>query len=163
MSEKNLLKDKSVLVVDDEIDVLETLEQLLPMCVVTKAQTFEMAKRLLETRHFDIAILDIMGVNGFELLRIARERKVIPILLTAHAISVETTMRGIREGADSYIPKEEMKDIVTFLNDVLEAKETGKNTWWRWLDRFAEYYDRKFGTGWQSTDKDFWEKFPYNL
>ena len=41
---RNLLKGKTVLIVDDERDVLETLEDLLSMCEVVKASTFEEAK-----------------------------------------------------------------------------------------------------------------------
>jgi DNA-binding response OmpR family regulator len=38
---------------------------------VTKASTFEEARAHLENQVFDIAILDIMGVNGYELLELA--------------------------------------------------------------------------------------------
>ena len=70
---KGLLDQKKVLIVDDEPDVLETLKELLSMCEVTEATTFERAKELLETKVFDIAILDIMGVDGYRLLEIARQ------------------------------------------------------------------------------------------
>ena len=30
-----------------------------------------------------------------------------------------------------------------------EAKEKGKSYWWRWLDRFASYYDRKYDPDWR--------------
>ena len=161
MSEKEMLEGKKILIVDDEPDILETLEDLLSYCEITKASNFEDAKKLLETRDFDMTILDIMGVNGYELLRIAIERKVIPVMLTAHALSVEDTVKSYKEGAASYVPKEEMTNITTFLNDILEAKETGKSLWSRWLDRFSSYYDKKFGPDWQADDKEFWEKFQY--
>ena len=163
MSEECLLKGKRILVVDDEPDVLETLGQLLPMCDVVKASTFKKAEQLLESQYFDIAILDIMGVDGYELLRITKEQKVIAVMLTAHAMNIDNTARAVKEGAASYIPKEEMRDIVTFLSDVLEAKERGKSYWWRWLDRFESYYDRRFGPEWQQNDKEFWGKFPDNI
>jgi len=150
---------KRILIVDDEPDVLESLEELLPMCDVVKATNFEEAKELLETQYFDITILDIMGVDGYKLLEIADERKVIPVMLTAHALSVEDTMKSYKEGAASYVPKEEMSNIVTYLNDILEAQEQGKSAWSRWLDRFAAYYDRKFGPDWKRKDKDFWKNF----
>lgn len=161
MTEKSLLDNKRVLIVDDEPDVLETLEDLLPMCDVVKAFTFEEAKELLETQYFHIAILDIMGVDGYKLLEIANKREVIAVMLTAHALSPEHTVKSYKEGAASYIPKEEMANITTFLNDILEAKEKGKNFWWRWLDRMCSYYDEKFGPDWQKKDEDFWRKFNY--
>jgi response regulator RpfG family c-di-GMP phosphodiesterase len=77
MMRKDLLKYKRVLIVDDEPDVLETMEALLPMCDVVKASTFKKGKEILEAEHLDIAILDIMGVDGYKLLEIANKRKVI--------------------------------------------------------------------------------------
>ena len=40
-----------------------------------KAATFEEGKALLESQVFDVAILDIMGVDGYGLLEIATGRK----------------------------------------------------------------------------------------
>ncbi|MBN1106726.1 MAG: response regulator [Deltaproteobacteria bacterium] len=157
----DLLKYKRVLIVDDEPDVLTTLESLLPMCDVVKAATFEEAKEILETQYLDIAILDIMGVNGYGLLEIASKRKVTTVMLTAHALSPEDTVKSFKEGAASYVPKEKMSEIVTYLNDILEAQEKGKSAWWRWYDRFATYYDKKFGPDWKKVDSEFWEKFRY--
>ncbi len=159
MSNRSLLDYKRILIVDDEPDVLDTLEQLLPMCDVVKASTFDEAKDLLETQYFDIAILDIMGVDGYTLLEIAKQREVIPVMLTAHALSPENLAKSYKEGAASYVPKEEMTNITTFLNDILEAKEQGKNVWWRWLDRLGKYFDRKFGPNWQRGDEDLWKRF----
>jgi DNA-binding response OmpR family regulator len=158
---EDLLKFKRVLIVDDEPDVLATLEALLPMCDVVKASNFAEAKEILETQYLDIAILDIMGVDGYGLLEIATRRKVIPVMLTAHALSPEDTVKSFREGAASYVPKEKMSEIVTYLTDLLEAQEKGKGFWWRWYDRFASYYDRKFGPDWMKVDKDFLEKIRY--
>ncbi|UCB48481.1 MAG: response regulator [Deltaproteobacteria bacterium] len=158
---RSLLEGKRVLIVDDEPDVLATLEELLPMCNVVKAASFEEAKELLRTEYFDVAILDIMGVDGYKLLEIGNERKVITVMLTAHALSVEDTVKSYKEGAASYVPKEEMSHIATYLNDILEAKEKGKSFWWRWLERFGAFYDKKFGLDWKERDKDFWEEIKY--
>jgi len=137
MSEKSLLDGKKILIVDDEPDVLESLEELLPMCDVVKASTFNEAKELLESQYFDMAVLDIMGVDGYKLLEIAKDRKVIAVMLTAHALSVDDTVKSYKDGAASYVPKDEMVNIAVFLEDILEAKEKGGNFWWRWLDRLA--------------------------
>jgi DNA-binding response OmpR family regulator len=157
----NWLTHERVLIVDDEPDVLETLEELLPMCDVVKASSFGEAKDLLETQYFDIAILDIMGVDGYKLLEIANKRKVMAVMLTAHALSPEDTVKSYEEGAAYYVPKEKLSEITTYLNDILEAKEQGKSFWWRWLDRFEVFFDEKFGPDWKDKDKNFWDKFPY--
>lgn len=156
---KDRLTGKRILAVDDEPDVLESLEEILSQCEIVKATRFEEAERLLQEQHFDIAVLDIMGVEGYRLLDMLRETDTITVMLTAHAFSPKETVKSFKKGAASYIPKEEMGNIALYLNDVLEAKEQGKHFWSRWLDRFASHYDDKFGPGWQDEDKEFWEKF----
>ena len=153
------LYGKKILAVDDEPDILEVLEDLLPMCQVVKVGTFQEAKRLLETEPFDIAILDIMGVDGYTLLEIAMERDVVAVMLTARALSLEDTVASYKKGAAFYIPKEEMAGIETFLNDVLEGRQQGRHFWWRWYDRFGSLYEKKFGPDWQNKYPEFWEMF----
>lgn len=156
----DLLQGKTVLVVDDERDILETLEDLLPMCEVVKASSFEEAKLALETGAFDIAVLDIMGVDGYKLLDIAKNRKVIPVMLTAHALSPEHTISSYKRGAALYVPKDQIVNIAEYLQDVLQAIKAGKSTWWRWLDKFESYYNKKFEAKWKNKDNDFWRSFP---
>jgi DNA-binding NtrC family response regulator len=163
MAKESPLKGKKILIVDDEADVLETVSELLSICDVTTAQTFEDAKEKLETESFDFAILDVMGVHGYELLDIANKKKIIAVMLTANALSVEDTVKSFKEGAASYIPKEKMEDIETFLVDILEARKRGKSLMWRWLERFESYYEKKFGEDWQKDNREFWEKFGYWL
>lgn len=160
MSDKSLLDHKRVLVVDDEEDVLELLEDLLPMCEVVKAATFEQAAELLENRFFDIAVLDIMGVDGYKLLEIATRREITAVMLTAHAHSPEATVKSFKQGAAYYIPKENMVDIATYLAEVMEDKEKGRSSLVRWLDKWVSVYDRRFGPDWKNKDKEFWENFP---
>lgn len=164
MSETTRLKGKRVLIVDDESDILDTLEELLEMCQVSRASTFEEAKELMESRTFDIAILDIMGVDGYGLLKIANQKRIIPIMLTAHAFTPGNLVRSIKEGADSYLPKEEITNIAAFLEDVLEAREKGKNPWGPWQERLpTSYFEKRWGAAWQDADKDFWDKFRAGL
>jgi DNA-binding NtrC family response regulator len=158
---KDLVDGKRILIVDDEPDILETLEEILTMCDSVKASSFEEAEKYLKTEYFDIAVLDIMGVDGYKLLDLATQREVMAVMLTAHALSPEDTVKSYKKGAASYVPKEEISNIVTYLNDVLEAREQGKGFWWRWLDRFGDFYDRKFGLGWKDRDKEFWEELKY--
>jgi len=158
MAERTLLDSKKILIVDDEPDVLDSLEELLTMCDVSRASSFEEAKARLESQPFDLAVLDIMGVQGYKLLDLALEREVISIMLTAHALSPEETVKSYKKGAAFFVPKDRLADIATFLNDVLEAKEKGYHHWARWLDRLAPYYDRRFGSDWKDTDREFWEK-----
>lgn len=158
---ENRLEGKKILVVDDEADVLESLEELLSMCKVETAGTFEAAWEKLGTQYYDFAILDIMGVEGYRLLELANERKVPAIMLTAHALTPDNVVRSIKEGAAYFLPKEEMAGIVSHMNDVIDAMDKGQNTWKRWLDRLGAFFDGRFGPDWKADDKEFWVKYIY--
>ena len=160
MSDAKLLEGKKILIVDDEPDVLDVLEEMLDMCEVAKASTFEEAKELLEKNDFDMAILDIMGVEGYKLLHIAKHRKITAVMLTAHALSPDNLVKSIKEGADSYLPKEEMNNITTFLIELLKSQEEGESTWEPWHKRLSSsYFDKKWGCDWKDQDREFWKKF----
>ncbi len=155
------LENKKILIVDDEPDVLESLEELLNMCTTVRAESFEEANTLIETQDFDIAILDIMGVDGYQLLETATKKEVVTVMLTAHALSPDNIKKSYLGGACSYIPKEEMINIETFLIDVLLAKKKGENPWTSWYTRLASFCEQKFGPDWDKDEKEFWEKMIY--
>ena len=160
MSEQPLLDGKKILIVDDEADILDMLEELLEMCEVVKASTFDEAKNLLESQHFDMTILDIMGVNGYGLLEIANKMDIPAVMLTAHAFTPGNLLRSVKEGADSYLPKEEMGNIAIFLNDILEAIQAGKDPWEPWQDKLpTSYFEKRWGAMTKDTTRDFWEQF----
>jgi len=160
MADTSLLQDKKILVVDDEPDILEIMQETLRMCRVVTAANFEDAKALLETQYFDLAVLDIMGVDGYGLLRICNQKKIPAVMLTAHAFNPPNLVRSIKEGAAAYLPNEEISRIAEFLNDVLVAKATGKNPWGAWQDRLpTSYFEKRWGGAWRDTDKDFWNTF----
>jgi DNA-binding NtrC family response regulator len=156
-----LLDGKRILIVDDEPDILVTLSQLLSMCDVKVASTYEQGKELLEKEQFDVAVLDIMGVDGYKLLEIANKKALTAVMLTAHALSPGNIVKSFKGGAVSYLPKEEMPNIAEFLEEILEIKREGKQFRSRWLDRWRGYYDKKFGPGWQKEDDQFWKKFTW--
>lgn len=158
---KNLLDYKRILIVDDEPDVLDALEELLPTSDVVRASSFSEAKTLLEREYFDMAILDIMGVDGYTLLEIAKKRNVIPVMLTAHALTPADARKSFEEGAASYVPKEHLSNISFYLNEILDDREKGKSSWSRWFDHFGAYMDRKFGPNWKKEDKQFWSRLGY--
>jgi hypothetical protein len=70
-------------------------------------------------------------------------------MLTAYAMTPEDIKKSYENGAASFVPKEKMADITIYLTDIYEAREKGKNLWWRWFDRLADYCERKFGPDWQ--------------
>ena len=63
MASDSPLKDKAVLVVDDEPDILHTIEEMLDMCQVHKAADYNTAVQHLLGYTYDIVILDIQRVS----------------------------------------------------------------------------------------------------
>ena len=164
MAGTGLIEGKRILIVDDEQDILDVLEEVLRVCRISKASSFEEARDLMESQEFDLAVLDIMGVRGYDLLKIAQEKKIPAVMLTAHAFTPDNLVRSIREGAAFYIPKDELGRIAEFLNDVLEAKAKGRNPWASWQEKLpSSYFEKRFGAAWQDTDKEFWATFRASL
>ena len=159
MDPNSLLKGKKILVVDDEQDVLESLIELLDMCRIDTASSFEEGKEKLEAESYDIAILDIMGVDGFELLKVANKCGTPALMLTAHGLSEENLKKSAKEGASYYAPKEKMHDIHLFVADVLEAFEKKKSPWNKFFERLSGFYDKRFhGTDWREQERKFWKE-----
>jgi len=159
MAENDILKGKKILAVDDEPDVLDTLKEMLDECEVETATEYESAKELLESRVYDAAILDIMGVRGFDLLKIAMKRKVPALMLTAHGLNPDNLIDSVKIGAKSYIPKDKISDIEIYLKEIFLAREKGIEKSGNWFARLGSYFDDRFGHGWKNKDKKFWKEF----
>jgi DNA-binding response OmpR family regulator len=110
-----ILNGKTILAVDDEPDVLETLEEEIleaaPSCKFEKATTYEGAAKKLESGTYDVVILDIMGVRGFDLLDMAVKKNFRVVMLTAHAVTPETLKRSFEMKARAYLPKESWEKL----------------------------------------------------
>jgi DNA-binding NarL/FixJ family response regulator len=159
------LRGLNILIVDDEPDILSVLEEEIgdacPNCRVLKAETYEWARDLLATTPLDLVILDIMGVRGFDLLAQAVDLKLKVVMLTAHALSPEALRKAIAAGARAYLPKEQIGNIVPFLEDVLA--QGNLPGWRRLFERLGDYFDRRFGPEWQQEDSAFWKEFHEKL
>jgi DNA-binding NtrC family response regulator len=156
---EEVIRGKRLLIVDDEEDILETLISLLQVCKIDAASSFEEAKKLLETNFYDLAVLDIMGVQGYELLNIAVKREVSALMLTAHALASESLVLSAKNGASYFVPKDKMNEIAIYVADVIEAKYKGKSAWEKWFERLGGFCDKQFGgTDWRKHEKDYWEK-----
>ncbi len=161
MGKDSILNDKSILAVDDEPDVLDILEEEINAecrgCRILRATNYDQAMEYLAKEPFDLVILDIMGVRGFELLDEAKRRGLPVAMLTAHALSAESLKKSIEKGARAYLPKEKLGDVVPFLEDILlYGNEEG---WNRLFGRMGDFFDRRFGPDWQQKDTRFWNSF----
>ena len=155
MSTESRLKDKVVLVVDDEPDVLQTVEEELDMCLVHTAGDYDTALQYLLSYTYDIVILDIMGVNGFELLKNSVSRGFPTVMLTAHALTPEALKKSIKLGAVSFLPKEKMSELRSYLEDVVLGG--GKPVWQKLFERLGSYFNKRFGPDWREKDRFFKE------
>ena len=153
MSPKSPLEEKIILVVDDEPDVLETVGEILDMCLLYKAKSYEEGMEYLRGYTIDIAILDIMGVNGFELLKRSVDKGIPTVMLTAHALTPEALKKSMKLGAVTFLPKEKISELQAFLEEVVLGG--GKHIWLKFFDRLGAYFDKRFGPDWKEKDKFF--------
>ncbi len=155
---ESILSNKRLLAVDDEPDILETLEEHLEDIdglVLDKALNYEAGYHLIRSWSYDIVILDIMGVRGFDLLNAAVALGYPAVMLTAHALTPESLRKSLQLGARAFLPKEKMSDIVSFLEDVLTTNH--QKGWRRVFDRLGGFFLRTFGPEWQKNEKEFWD------
>jgi DNA-binding NtrC family response regulator len=153
---ESILNHKKLLMVDDEPDILTTLEGVIlescTDCKIDKATNYETAAEFLKSREYDLVILDIMGVRGFDLLEIAITEKFKVAMLTANAMNPEALKKAHDMGATAYLPKDKMGEIVPFLEDALQYEH--KSAWKRLMEKLDEYYTEKFGSEWKN--KPLW-------
>lgn len=101
---------KSILVVDDDRDILETLSDLLKVkgYSVDTAETGHEALAKSETRMFNLALLDIKlpDMEGTELLGKLHEKspRMMKIMVTGYP-SVQNAIASLNLGADAYVLK----------------------------------------------------------
>jgi len=138
----SILDGKAILAVDDEADVLSTLKEEIvgaaPKCKFEKATTYEEAAQKLEAQPYDLVILDIMGVRGFDLLNLAVRKNLRVAMLTAHALTPEALKRSFEMKARAYLPKEKLGEVVPFLEDVLKYEYLPG--WKRLMKKLEKYF-----------------------
>jgi CheY-like chemotaxis protein len=156
---KSFLKGIHILAVDDEIDILETIEEILDEAHVDTARDYKSASQKIKERRYDLAVLDIMGVDGLKLLEEAVDRGIPTVMLTAHAISPKTLMESIQKGAISYLPKETLADLDNLLNELLGAFQKGEPPWKLLFEKLGDFFDKRFGSEWKEKDHEFWSEF----
>ena len=160
-TEASFVKGLNILAVDDEKDILDTIEDVLDEAKIDRARDYESALKKLKDKKYDLAILDIMGVNGLDLLVEAVNREIPTVMLTAHAMNPETLKASITKGALAYLPKEELTRLDDLVNDLLEAHGKGNSTWALLFDKLGKYFEKRFVPGWAKDDPDFWKEYGY--
>ena len=153
-----ILEEKRILAVDDEPDILESLEEVLYMCTVDSASDYETAFEFLTgDQKYDGAVLDIMGVNGYDLLRITTNKGIPTLMLTAHALNSDNFAKSIKGGANAYIPKDRLDNVDIFLAEIIRCGSGKKGIFGEWFAILKPFYDKKFGDGWLKKYQQYWE------
>ncbi len=153
------LDGKKILTVDDEPDVLAVLEQEIkdscPNCRIDKATTYEKGAELINGNTYDVVILDIMGVRGYDLLELAVKKDLRVGMLTAHDLSPAALKKSHDLGARAYLPKDKLGEIVPFLEDILTQEY--KSGWRRLIEKLGPYFNDEFDSDWKKkAGVDFW-------
>jgi DNA-binding response OmpR family regulator len=116
------MKDKSVLIVDDEKNIRLTLSQALEVLEVETdtAANGEEALAKLKEKEFGLILLDLKmpGIDGMEVLRqVSKIRPDIRIIILTAYGTVELAVEAMKSGAADFIQKpftpEEIRELVS--------------------------------------------------
>ena len=104
------MKDKSILAVDDESELLKMLQSVFYRAGYTKITTASSGKEALaifRENQPDMVILDVMmpGIDGFTVLKEIRKTSTIPVLMLTARGEADDKFLGNENGADDYLIK----------------------------------------------------------
>ena len=149
MTEQDTLAGKKILAVDDEEDILAVIEEQLDTCNLVTAKDYSGARELLENGMYDLAVLDIMGVRGFDLLEIATRRKIPAVILTAHSMTPDSLQKAIDKGAVSFLPKDELARLSELIAEILGEVKEGRTHWAKLRSRLGYRFKELWGEMWE--------------
>jgi DNA-binding response OmpR family regulator len=115
---------RSVLIIDDDVRLSDMLRQYLARHEISLTTRYCGADGLAEMRigGYDLVLLDVMlpDINGFDVLgRLRQSSDVRVMLLTARGDAADR-VRGLRMGADDYLPKPfDAEELVARIEAVL--------------------------------------------
>jgi len=100
----------SILIIDDEAGIRDSLEVLLTLegYAVKMAADGEQGLRILELENFDLILLDLAlpGRSGLQLLPLIKERQPeTPVIMITAYGTVDNVVEAIRTGAENFVQK----------------------------------------------------------
>jgi two-component system nitrogen regulation response regulator NtrX len=101
---------KSILIVDDEENIRETLKDVLEDegYAVFLAENGKVGRRILDTHVVDVMLLDLWlpDIGGMDVLKMMKERESnIPVIIISGHGTIDTAVRATKEGAFDFIEK----------------------------------------------------------
>ena len=118
-----------ILIVEDSPTQAEQLRWILASAGydVEKASNAQAALSVLEDRHFDLLLSDILmpGMSGYELCRLVKQdpsTRSVPVILLTSLSDPLDVIRGLESGADNFVTKPyEVEHLLTRIERVLES------------------------------------------
>ena len=101
----------TILLVDDDEEILDFLERILNNCyTILKATSGEEALKTLEIQSVQLVISDLMmpEMDGFQLCKLIKstlDHSHIPVILLTAKNTIQAKVEGLELGADAYIEK----------------------------------------------------------
>ena len=128
-----LMGDQTVLLVEDEPEIVELLTDFLAVegFGVVAAGDVPGAVDALNRNGVDCVLLDVMlpGGSGFDVCRRIRERSDVPLLFLSARGEDDDKLRGLALGADDYIVKSATPaEVVARVKAVLRRSEARRST-----------------------------------
>jgi CheY-like chemotaxis protein len=148
---ESILKNKMILAVDDDPDVLTVLEEEIltacPDCHFHKVTHYNEAIEKMVSLTYDILLLDIINVRGIKLLELAQSRQIPVGLLTTYPLIPETLRQSTQVAAHGYLPKEKLGEIVPFLEEMMARQNLPG--WSRLFKEITRFVVRKVDVDWR--------------
>ena len=130
------MSKRKILVVDDELDVRETLETVLKKLEFTPytAASGEEAMEVIKNQEIDVVLSDLYmpGMNGIELLKRVKSasKNIVFLMITAHP-TIETAVDAIKKGAYDYLTKQfKMEEVNIKINSAMEKNVLASSLKW---------------------------------
>ena len=122
--------NESILVVDDDAEVRETLSTVLldEGYLVETVKSGKEAIRASETAYFDVALIDmeLPDMKGIEILHRLKEKhpRMVQIIITGFP-SLENAVKAVNEGAHGYVLKPfDVGELLKMIRKRLDEKAT---------------------------------------
>jgi two-component system KDP operon response regulator KdpE len=125
---KSIIRDRRILVVDDEERMVRFIRLNLEYDGFQVIEAFNGAQAIEQVRSNlpDLVLLDVMmpDIDGFEVLRIIREVSSVPVIMLTAKSEEDDRVRGLALGADDYITKPfSPRELVSRVRAVLRRTE----------------------------------------
>ncbi len=143
---ESILNHKKLLLVDDESAFLDVFEELLldacPDIMIDKATDYYRATEFLNQNYYDLVVLDIVGVRGFDLLETAVAKNFRVAVFTGYTNPL-AIFKSHNIGAAAFLPKEKLPEVIPLLEYAM--RHDNEAGWDGLVHKMNEYYIKKFG------------------